>query len=43
MYDSKLAIILWYISWPIIIYLSYRFVLLSVKLFNKRTKYTSKK
>lgn len=36
MYDSKLAVILWYLSWPIIIYISYKIVLLAVKFFKKR-------
>ncbi len=35
MYDSKLAVILWYLSWPVIIFISYKIVLIAVKMFKK--------
>jgi hypothetical protein len=31
-----IASILWYLSWPVLIYLSYRIILCSVKRFEKK-------
>jgi hypothetical protein len=36
MYDSLLASLLWYASWPVLIFVSYRLVLLGLRSFEKR-------
>ncbi len=36
MYDSMLASILWYISWPVLIIVSYQFIKLALRRFEKR-------
>jgi hypothetical protein len=36
MYDTLLSSVLWYFSWPVLIFISYRIVLLALRFFEKR-------
>lgn len=36
MYDSMLASVLWYLSWPVLIFISYRIIAWAVKRYEKK-------
>ncbi len=35
MYDSALASVLWYISWPVFIFITYKLIRIAIKYFEK--------
>ncbi len=36
MYDSALASVLWYISWPVFIYINYKLIRIAINYFEKK-------
>ncbi len=36
MYDSALASVLWYSSWPVFIFISYKLIRITIKYFEKK-------